>query len=356
MLTSCIPGRVEGITGKPGVVGRIWPDGTFGFSYSQNARQEKLTDEERQTETLLVNNAHIIKKNGSVIAHDLVRKSSQGIGSSSAPKSHSEARRGEKGITSFGRKMVRSGATILQRRFGKERLGFLTLTVPALSDSDWVVLAQRWGEAVRVYMQWLKRYLARIGLSTLIVSVTEIQTQRSESLGYKPTYHLHVLFQAAIAGYRPAVQPLMCRLAWKRAWCGHLAGSYDWNSSENLKFIRKSASAYIAKYMSKGGECLSEVLAAGYEPPATWWNMSSEMRAEVKRYTLTGADAMTWLESQLPVSHPEDFTPNRTFAEFGASEIEIGEGVMRKVGYWGRLTSRGTLDIFGILDRRYWAA
>ena len=61
---------------------------------------------------------------------------------------------------------------------------------------------------------------------------------------------------------------------------GTIDSDVNFNCSINAQVIRKSASSYIAKYMSKGGEIIGEIKEKGLEAslPSQWWTASKIMK------------------------------------------------------------------------------
>jgi hypothetical protein len=99
--------------------------------------------------------------------------------------------------------------------------------------------------------------------------------------------------------------------------------------------VRKSASAYLGKYMSKGGNIVADILEAmpTIELPSQWWSQSSEVRSSIKEriIRLESLSAYTlWAWSQDLLAHPQIYF---------AKSIEISSDAygIRRVGVLGRL-------------------
>lgn len=212
----------------------------------------------------------------------------------SVPNSHTVSNRteryGRNGITGFGKKMVKSAATLIQRKYGKSRTTFCTISFPVLPQNLREELARHWPELLRQLVQWLSRQLERQGVEPEICSVTEIQPKRLEEYG-EAYLHLHLIWGNPWArGGNWAVSANRCR-----SWIeGFLIRKGIWLDDSwvrvNVQPVRKSAAAYLAKYMSKGTAEI-EAMAAdlGWSVvPRQWWNLSKAARDWVKRETVSG--------------------------------------------------------------------
>jgi hypothetical protein len=213
-------------------------------------------------------------------------------------------RKGTKGIGSYGTKTVRSGCHILQRHFGRSRLGFLTLTLPDHPDylSIWVCF---WSEIVRKFTQELKRELERQGAPSHVVAVTEIQTKRSKNAGF-PVPHLHACYvawdgQTYIKGAKNTLggrkkqhyishakmQEIFARILSNviEAATGIAHNISEINPRVEVKAVKKSAEGYLGKYMSKGGKDVkrfTEEDPKRTDLPTHWWHCTKELRRIIK--------------------------------------------------------------------------
>lgn len=206
---------------------------------------------------------------------------------------------GATGITPYGKKMVRSAATLLQRRHGRHKLTFLTLTVPEMSRQGLLRVASQWGELLRQLFQWLRRNLQSQGLPASIISVTECQPKRLKS-GSLGCLHVHATFVGwNRAKKRWALHYLQVRKWWLKALSRIAGERVESQACEQLKRVEKSVAGYLGKYMSKGGDGLEE-MASIYGPevvPGQWWNATAEMRRLVREETRSGEDVGEILES-----------------------------------------------------------
>lgn len=214
-----------------------------------------------------------------------------GLADEPAPR----AKRGSRGITRYGQRVVKSGAYLLQEKAGADCLSFLTCTLPAISESDQYLCGIEWAEITRQYVQQLRRYLTKRGLPGSIVGCTEIQGQRYARDGGLPL-HLHLVFEGRRRGGPWALTVAESTELWRRAVEARVpsvAGA-SWRAAVNLERVRESVSGYLGKYLSKGERALAAVIkddAAIVEfLPSSWWFCSDRLRKAVLR-RVTGGNA-----------------------------------------------------------------
>lgn len=205
------------------------------------------------------------------------------IGLSLLPKRH---KRGSMGITTHGQKVVRCAAKLLQERFGRNRLSFLTVTVPGMSSDNLALISDDWQRIVKVFVQKLKRALLAVGLSEEIVGVTEIQESRVASRG-ELALHLHLLFQGAKTPWAWEYPPKFYRELWLSVLDSVVPRS-EWSfedAVEEVRSVKHSAEGYLGKYMSKGAKNLFVVRERfpGCSLPSAWWHCTFKLRRKVLR-------------------------------------------------------------------------
>jgi hypothetical protein len=203
------------------------------------------------------------------------------------------AQRGSKGITVYGARLVRNACYLLQQKYGKNRLSFLTTTIPGSPDMTCSV-AQGWGEVVRRFMQALREKLVRSGLPPFIVSVSEIQMKRFMESGGMPL-HLHMVFVGRPLDNAPWVlNKQWINEAWRTAVVGVIpdAAKLNFGPSTRIERIEKDAAGYLGKYMSKGAATVNYVIERYPELyeflPSTWYNLTHAMRQTVLKYVAYG--------------------------------------------------------------------
>jgi hypothetical protein len=245
---------------------------------------------------------------------------------------------GQKGITGYGKRMVSSGAVMLQEEWGVERTGFATLTVPPLPLKAMEALTNQWGEVVKRFFEEFRRLQLRIGGDTRYVCVTEIQENRFRKRG-EIGLHLHFIYKARHEkrGNRWLVSARWCRDTWRRI----LANRLDHVCTDiplprcELAIVHTSGARYLGKYMSKGVKVCADIKKAMPDVtlPAQWWTLPNNLRRDIKAriIRLDSISAYTlWKAASADPPIPEIFFARR---------VEISSEVfgVRSVGILGRL-------------------
>lgn len=224
---------------------------------------------------------------------DKVREYEQSLTSKLDPPSKLSQKRGrygQNGITREARRKVKAGATLLEREYGNQRLGLCTVTLPSESSGVDVAelwyLCKNWATYQKRFLQEFKRLLARKGAPTECIAVVEFQEKRYQKYG-EPAPHLHILYVCSPRrhGSEYYLSADELRQLVKRTLTNFLDRHGDereinCNSTVNLQRIRKSASGYLSKYMSKGGQIIEQLKADGLEDciPNQWWSPIGGMR------------------------------------------------------------------------------
>jgi hypothetical protein len=195
-------------------------------------------------------------------------------------------RHGLKGLTSPGARKVRNACFLIERDAPRKSVTFATVTLPdSLSDEQLKRAHVGWGTIVEHYTRELRRVLVACGLSGKVVGVSEVQPKRYESTGI-PFLHAHFVFQGRARGKSWQLTPSKHDEIWERALknvVGDFAGGVA--SACQLEVVRKSASQYLSKYMSKGGEMIDEI-ASGYFAdwlPKRWYHLSRKLLNSIKK-------------------------------------------------------------------------
>lgn len=225
-----------------------------------------------------------------------------------------KARYGLKGMTSEARRKVRASAYLLQERYGKERLSFVTLTVPPLGDvQSERLLASKWHDAIRYLIRRLKLLLSQRRLPPTLVGVCEIQVKRYASSGQFPL-HIHLVLvgrKRSRGGW--AIHYSEFRQAWADILEGIVGHSIETRYLENVKEVEKDAGNYLGKYMSKSQNEIKKVIDDGNEwmLPKQWWFSTIEMKKWLKSRAKRGAKCGQLLEMMVhevwdnPGSYPD---------------------------------------------------
>ena len=210
-------------------------------------------------------------------------------GTPNPPKPLCRERRGQKGISSYGRRMVRSGAVLMQQKFTRSRLTFGTATLPSLTKLELVEISNSWAELTRQFKQELTRLLDRRGLSTDWVDCTEIQELRWKRKG-ELAPHLHWVCEGRKSAKEDwRVKPSEIRVIWQRLLSHFLGRPVDCKAATRIERVKRSAARYLSKYMSKGGKALQSIKDAGLGCclPTAWYGMSLRLNREVKSRLIT---------------------------------------------------------------------
>jgi hypothetical protein len=254
----------------------------------------------------------------------------EGLGSSKVLSPRIRAERGSRGITPHGRRTVRNGCHLLEQKYGKDCLAFATFTFPDLSRSDWGRVTENWAKRLGIFQTRLREKLQRKGLPGDIVGCVEIQEKRRRRDG-SPALHLHIVFVGRKRGKSWLLTPKQLRQLWKTQWEKVLQSGYVWNATENVQRIVKSASRYLAKYLSKGCNPDSQQDSQAMEVNVqSWYVCSSRLRTAIKNNTHKSYAIGEWLSNA--VVDDKDMFSWMSFAE-----VQGQDGQWFVVCYFGKL-------------------
>lgn len=215
-------------------------------------------------------------------------------------------RKGLRGLSGIGKVRIPNAGLRLQKVYGRKNISFTTLTLPKLPDELWdVVSASDWtlleDKVRKLFMYYLKKQSIED-----FCYVAEIQEDRFKETG-KPYIHYHILHPCRHKRYRckqtnkmlwiisaDDLRKKWSKLVWN--WIRELGNKYNvclgnkfaeskpvFNASIDMQVIRKDASRYMAKYASKGADCIDAMIEAGYENciPYHWYYISKSLIAKV---------------------------------------------------------------------------
>lgn len=341
---------------KPLWTARIWEDGSFSLGYVPYSVAECEAEEPPSgytdfQEDLIAGGIvgfGLIGQLARMGENPEVYRRTQMVlpfGSSMAAKSHSQrSKRGQVGISTHGKKLVRNAALRLEREVGKDLLTFLTLTIPGLQQQGALNICQNWASIVRVFQQRLKRALISAGLPGEMVGVTEVQEKRFKETNV-PALHLHLLFQGRDYYKTWALRPVEIREMWKDAIRPYLPlsdGEFYWQAMENVQRVKHSAAGYLGKYMSKGVSVVNAIheVVPDIVLPTCWYICSRSLRCKVrKNITYFTSKAFPSFETMVCSNCiSEDILWIRPV------DLDIGNNKVHRVGYIGRM-SYSLLDI-----------
>lgn len=285
--------------GKLEPCGRIWPDGQFTLGYAASAGLERLESaKELANKSVPLIGLAIDSNSHSNRGHV---DDGRGVGRDSP-----EPARGQKGITTHQRRVISNAVQFLQRRHGRKRLSFVTLTLPDLTFEESWMVSSNWSTIVRVFFQRLGRWQSKLGITPHYASCTEMQPHRMERDGH-PALHLHFVMVGKARGRKGwAFKPKFIRKLWRDTVQPYLYEEKDWSASENVQQVKRNAAAYLGKYISKGGAVASPPCpcGTGWSLPSQWINVSSKLRRWVLNHVMRSPEMFELLESALKCSDP----------------------------------------------------
>lgn len=263
------------------------------------------------------------------------------LGSSKLTNSEAvKKRRGTKGITSLGKRRVRECCELLQRRYGRSKLTFCTLTLPNFPDWEMEKVCDGWAGLVHKLQKAIAVRQRRAGLPVSTVGVTEIQPERSEREG-RPVLHLHLVWVGRSRGSGWSVSTGEIDQIWGTLLSNVLERNVTVGSACQLQCVKKSASSYLGKYLSKGYEQTNRWSDTWYFGwiPTSWWFASLAVRRACESVSLRGERIGGMLRWLLDIQSSDI---KRQY------QVTIGsEGI--PVGWGGEVTDRGLDEIYDAL-------
>jgi hypothetical protein len=241
------------------------------------------------------------------------------------------------GFTTKNKHLVKSGCALLESAHRVGDLSFLTLTLPpAYAEIHYSVVS----EITRQFGQSLARLLRQSSLPGEFVGILEIQSRRFFKHG-ECALHWHYVFLGRLPGKGWAISADEFR----SLWGGLLRRFFDstddesaFSASVDVQPVRKSATGYLGKYLSKGNREVSAAIAAGKSDwlPSSWVSISAKLRKAVYKaiHVFSGQSARLLLE--LLESSPENFV-YRGSVFVGRTDSDPGFWVAD----WGSLSSLG---------------
>lgn len=256
-------------------------------------------------------------------------------------------RRGQR-FTAYGRRMVRSAAFWMERRWSRANLSFLTVTVPTLPNRDIGKLGAEWREVVRRYKQELERELRRKGITSEVLLVTEIQEKRYRTTGLICP-HLHIVFRGRKSRNAAwAISKERARKLWENVLSAILGFSVNAPASTRIEKIKKSVENYLSKYMSKGGKVIEEVIESGRRHllPTSWWGMTNTLRDTVK----AGCKQITQEMTDILYGQREELQQAGIIRWFHVLTVDVsqnhGEVIEVPIAFVGKLARPEYQDMF----------
>lgn len=187
-------------------------------------------------------------------------------------------------LTTRGKKYIEDACFLLERKFGVSGLGFYTLTLSLDNEEDISVFNSRAATILKRYLEKIKRHYERLGQRFVYVGVWELHPSRSARCGY-PVLHFHYI--API--YRGSSKEFICtpskiRDTWTSSVKTGTGVEFVRDCRIGCEILRKSASGYLSKYMSKGkpGDADSQ----GYTNTvslSSWYSLSRHLLTVISK-------------------------------------------------------------------------
>ena len=233
--------------------------------------------------------------------------------------------------------MVRNSAFLLEENF-KGRLSFLTLTLPGVDQETLKGYAMDWSRIVKVFFQRLSRALVAKGLPCEYVAVTEVQGSRLKERG-EFALHLHCVFVGRHPGRHWALTPGEIRWMWASVLGGTLCQIGEGltecycGALENLQPVRKSASGYLGKYITKGKQDVTLYCNSVTEDciPSSWYSIKNSLKRRVIRRTASNPKIIRVLDSVIRTGNEAPFLFIRPI------ELKDEQGFVTVIGWYGKL-------------------
>lgn len=210
------------------------------------------------------------------------------------------ARRGQGGMSPKAQSIVKRRAAALEYFHRKKDLAFLTVTL----DDTYAPLIQ--GDVIARMTKNLRDIfvegMTQRGLPPLLVGVVEIQPQRLAETG-KVCYHWHFVLPA-----RTGPGPWALTTHEWNDMVGHALrrtlpdmASHKMRGWVDIEPIRKSAAAYLGKYMTKGHGMVELALQADPDHvfPKQWWTCTRTLKhlAESLEVEIEPSKSLEFIES-----------------------------------------------------------
>ena len=211
------------------------------------------------------------------------------------------SKKGTKGITSYGKRMTRSAATMLEDKFGRDCLSFGTATLPFMSQAENELVCQNWGVIANRFFEKLTRLCDRRGLSKDYCFVTEIQENRFDRYGIVAP-HLHWIIQGKLTKRSHwLILPSEVKLMWEGVLGNFLKRPIDGSTATRIEKPKKSLKKEMGKYLSKGTKIIKKIAELGksYLLPSAYHGSSKSLKKEIKDaiIILQGDDCESFIDN-----------------------------------------------------------
>jgi hypothetical protein len=198
--------------------------------------------------------------------------------------SKTRSKRGTVGITSYGKRMTRSAAAMLEDKFGRDCLSFGTATLPFMSKAENELICQNWGAIANRFFEKLTRLLEKRGLSKDYCFVTEIQEKRFDKYGIVAP-HLHWIMQGKLTKKAMwLILPHEVKVMWEQVLGNFLKRDVDGSTATRIEKPKKSLKQEMGKYLSKGTKIIKKIVGKlqGDLLPSAYHGSSRALKKEIK--------------------------------------------------------------------------
>ncbi|WP_017291665.1 hypothetical protein [Leptolyngbya boryana] len=363
---------------------KVYPCGQITASSQRRFTPEPLPREKKLTVDEAFN-LSALKSFGYERAREILQAEGY-LGLSKPAKSEKTKKpRGQKGITSHGRRIIRGGVTLLERTYGRNRLSFITLTLPPAVAED---LSGRWAHVVDLMKRRLIYSNGLHGLPTEIIACTEVQEKRYERTG-EVALHLHIVMvgrhsrgawcysprqlekmwsECCETAVRNVIEPnerVTSRVTNSRTESesngngnatgntssnansngnanGNIHTEVNWNAAVNVQRIKKSASAYMGKYLSKGTQTTQKIIDSGkaHLLPKAWYFCTQVLLERIKKATRVVSGNLAHEIYEHVLSHATEYLNYHRNIK-----AKCSDGREITVGWYGYLTKRGMQEL-----------
>jgi hypothetical protein len=196
-------------------------------------------------------------------------------------------RRGMKGLTKYGRDQIYSGCALMEKKYGKDNLGFGLLTIPTYSREGQARLHENWSKVMRDWREWMTYHLVRSGFEPDLLAVYEVQEGRFHRYG-EPVLHVHYVFPWILNGEKWLKDRDVLKYWW--ALCNRYAeerAKRYWKG-QKIQRVEKDVSGYISKYVSKGTAVIKKMVEEGFSGwvPKSWMMMTQSVKIMIREATV----------------------------------------------------------------------
>lgn len=227
----------------------------------------------------------------------------------SPAKSVHPLRHGLSGLTSNGRREIWRSLKLLEEHRAESFFWTITLPDEALAGIERL---RGWsGFQDRVRHELVRLLQSRLGFA-LVCGVAEVQPRRLRNHGtFAP--HLHVAFVGKRRGWhRWAFDHDDLDGIIERAAVAAGAPPFRARSAGEVKPVRASVAAYMAKYMTKGSQALTSALSRLELVPRQWWFRSQDLLRWVQRHiTPISLRFLAWVHENRRVLEDAGFIRHR---------------------------------------------